>query len=441
MVDPFKAFIQQEALAAERDRILLGVSGGLDSVAMAHLFHRSGYTFGLAHCHFGLRGEEADADAAFVKELAEQLSVPFYQTTFDTSKYANEHGTSIQMAARELRYDWFEVCRQAQNYNWVAVGSHSNDATETLLINLVRGTGLAGLHGITPKKDKIIRPLLFAQRDELHRWAQQEGISWREDSSNASNDYWRNRIRNQVIPELKKLNPRLDHSMQANICRFRDTETIFQQAIERARKQCMREEGQSTIIELESLKSLQPIHTYLFELLRPFGFQNPVVSEITAALDRQAGTRFFSASHQLTKDRDTLIITLRQEEELQPVFITAETQEIQSPVALTFAKAAAGITIEHDPNTAYLDLDRLTFPLTLRRWKAGDSFQPLGMKGSKKISDFLIDQKVPLPHKKEVLLLCSGNAIVYVLGHRPDERFKVGDHTKNIYIVQVTKQA
>ncbi|MDQ3046318.1 MAG: tRNA lysidine(34) synthetase TilS [Bacteroidota bacterium] len=444
MLKEFNAYIQQHELFEKTDKILLTVSGGIDSVVMCNLFHEAGIEFGIAHCNFGLRGNESEEDETFVEELAESMGVPFHTITFNTSAYAKKNKTSIQTAARTLRYEWFEEIRKNFNYKFIATAHHSDDSIETFFLNLLRGTGIGGLHGIRQKNGRIIRPLLFSSKESIIGYAKKNKIAFRNDSSNDSDNYSRNKIRHKVLPLLKEFNPSLEHSILKSIQQIADAEIIYLQEIERARKSFCKKHQDGFRISIKKLKSLHPVETYLFEFLRPFGFNSTDAANILSSLENISGKQFLSASHRLIKDREYLLIEKIIFDEVQPLEktgIKSGQKEVSlNDFSLQFKsiKKLKNQELFQDENNACIDKDKLEFPLHLRKWEKGDYFYPLGMKGKKKkLSDFFVDRKIPLPVKEKTWLLCSGDQIVWVVGQRLDERFKVTDSTTKIYFVSI----
>ncbi|MBB2149653.1 tRNA lysidine(34) synthetase TilS [Pedobacter gandavensis] len=439
----FKAYIQQNTLFSTDDQILLAVSGGRDSVLMAHLFKLAGYQFGIAHCNFNLRGEESVRDEHFVKMLAATLEVPVYVKHFETKAYASSHKISIQMAARDLRYQWFEELSTAEGYAYIALAQHQDDAIETVLLNLTRGTGIAGLHGILPKRGKLIRPLLFLTRVEINALVEKEKIDYVEDSSNLSANYARNKIRLKVIPPLKEINASLELTFQQNIQRFADTEQVLQQVVAELRSAMFRTEHDGLYLSIEKVKSLNPQKLLMFELLKPYHFSEAVIADLIQALDKQSGISFFSTTHQLTLNREELIISpLKKEESGQHLLWHPTEETIEMPHGsisskrLSKAEFDTNYQIERDPNKAYLDADQLIYPLILRSRQPGDRFKPFGMKHYKKLSDFFIDEKIPVTRKDAVPILLNGNGeVIWVAGMRQDNRYKIGAATKNITIL------
>lgn len=444
MIEHFKKYISEKNLFHPANKVLLAVSGGVDSVTMCELFHLAKFRFAIAHCNFQLRGKESEEDEKFVKKTAIKYKVPFFSKKFNASGYAENKKISIQMAARELRYEWLEQTRKESHYAYIAVATQLNDEAETLLINLTRGTGISGLHGIRPKKDKIIRPLLFSTRNEILGFASEKNLLWREDSSNISDVYVRNKIRHAVIPILKEINPNLERTLSENTERIREAEEIFNQQVSEKQKEIFIPQADGILVPVEKLRKLSPLKTYLFEFLKPFGFNETVMKEIIPALHRQPGKKFFSSSHCIFKDRKFLIIkkiktdgTGRGREPV--VLIEKKTRSISRPVPVKFRiEEKKKIEITKDEKTACLDYHKLRFPLVLRPWKEGDSFVPFGMKGRKKISDFLTDKKIPFPDKEKIYVLVSFGKIIWVVGKRIDERFKVDKDTKKVFVSKLS---
>ncbi|WP_442590087.1 tRNA lysidine(34) synthetase TilS [Pedobacter sp. AW31-3R] len=435
----FQDYIHEHSLFDKENRILLTVSGGKDSVVMAHLFKQAGYQFGIAHCNFGLRAEESQRDERFVSSLAASLEAAFYVTHFQTKAYAATEKISTQMAARELRYRWFEELRIAEGYDVIAVAHHQGDVMETLLLNLTRGTGIAGLHGILPKKEKIVRPLLFLSRSGIDQVIREEQLDFVEDSSNGSTHYARNKIRLGVIPLLREINPNLEHTFEQNIARFSDTELVLQQVVSSVRKDICDQRPDGVYLSLDKVKNLNPQRLLLFEVLKDYNFTPKVVEEVLSSLSKQAGTTFYSASHRLTIDRDALMITgimdMYQDKPLKMVH-PADSSVIFDGHHIDISYSDV-VFYEKDRARAFVDVEKLIFPLVFRGWQEGDKFMPLGMKSHKKLSDFFIDEKVPLPQKENIPLLVNGNGdIVWVAGLRQDNRYKVTATTKKVVIFE-----
>ena len=440
MLDQVRQFILDNALFnLETDTVLVAVSGGLDSVVLLDVLHRLGARLAVAHGHFGLRGEEADADEQFVRKLAKQYEAPYFAEFFQTKAFAEREGISTQMAARLLRYRWFEQVRATNGYAAIATAHHRRDAAETMLLNLTHGTGLAGLHGIRAKNGHVVRPLLPCAKDDLYDYLVENRLIWREDASNDSPVYQRNRLRQQVLPVLREINPNLDNTLAATAERVGGAEEIVRRYVETLAAQARRDEAEATYLDLAPLASAAAPALVLHELLRDFGFAWPVVKDIVAAFDGPAGKQFDSPTHRLVKDRGQLVITPRRLAQYG-TFQLAEGQEDLPADGLRLRATyhdGAGYAIPRSRSTAALDIDKLKFPLTLRRWQEGDWFMPLGMKGKKHLSDFLIDQKVPLNLKDEVRVLTSADGkICWVVGFRVDDRFKVDEASQRVVAVQ-----
>jgi tRNA(Ile)-lysidine synthase len=430
----FTDYISQQNLFNDHDHILLGVSGGKDSVLMAQLFKLAGFSFSIAHCNFNLRADESQRDEAFVKLLAQELQVPYHVTHFDTEGFAQQHKISIQMAARQLRYHWFEETRLRHKYQYIAVAHHQNDAIETVLLNLVRGTGISGMHGILPKRGSLIRPLLFLSRLQIDQIVDENQLPYVEDSSNESSKYARNKIRLQVVPLLRDINPNLEHTFEKNITRFKELELLLQQAVKQVFNHVRRDENGLLRISIEDVRRLSPKKLLFYELLKPFHFAEAVVDEILLSLEKLSGTSFYSPTHRLTIDRSELILSpINLNEELRYLHGEGVLQlNDQQSVSLSFTNV---LTLKPDKNFAYIDADLLIFPLVIRYRQNGDRFKPLGMKSFKKLSDFFVDEKVPLPVKDRTPLLINGNGeIVWVVGMRQDERYKLSATTKKVAI-------
>jgi tRNA(Ile)-lysidine synthase len=446
MINEFKAFISKESLFTARDKILLAVSGGIDSVAMCELFYQSSVKFGIAHCNFHLRSRESDDDAAFVRLLAEKYKVPFHLQHFATSAYASEKNISVQMAARELRYQWFEAIRREKGYQFIATGHHLDDQVETFFVNLTRNTGIAGFHGIPVKTGNIIRPLMFAYRENIKEYIKTQKIAYREDSSNTETKYLRNKIRLELIPLLNSIQPDFNTMITETIERIGETEKIYRESIDLQKKRILKAENDHVVVSIDDLRKLDPLPSYLYEFLSPYGFNFDVIKEIIQVLDKSPGKKFFSSSHRLTKDRKNLII-----EPLPPTSKSATGKEItisegqstlSKPVHLNFRKTEKDTTFRVDPspNAANLDADKIVYPLVLRKWKHGDFFYPYGLNRKKKVSDFFIDQKVAVPDKEKTWLLCSGEKIIWILGYRIDNRFRITQKTRHVLLIRWKKE-
>jgi len=440
MLDQVRQFIETHSLfSPTTDTVLVAVSGGQDSVVLLDVLHRLGVQVAVAHCHFGLRGDEADADEQFVRKLAKQYEAPYFAEFFQTKAFAQQEGISTQMAARALRYQWFEQVRQREGYACIATAHHQRDAAETMLLNLTHGTGLAGLHGIPAKSGHVVRPLLPIEKPALFDYLVENRLIWREDASNDSPVYQRNRLRQEVLPVLRDINPNLDQTLQITAERVGGAEEILRRYVQDTAAEAQYEENEVTYLRIDTLQRTAATALVLHELLRPFGFSYLIAKDIVAAFGAEPGRQFDSPTHRLVKDREQLVITRKNLGNFGTYQIAAgqETLKIDGLHLRLNLHEAEGFILPRAKNQAALDADKLKFPLMVRRWQEGDWFMPIGMKGKKKLSDFLIDQKIPLNLKDDVRVLVSGDGkIAWVIGLRPDERFKVTEETQSVLAVQ-----
>lgn len=419
------------------DKILVGCSGGADSVVLAHLLHKEGYKIGLAHCHFNLRGEDADLDQAFVRALAQQLDVPFITTKFETATYAQTRGISIQMAARNLRYFWFEKIRKEDNYQWIAIGSHLTDNIETFLFNATKGTGIKGLRGIKKVNGPIIRPFLRFSKKEILDYANTEKLEWREDLSNASLKYARNKIRHEVLPVLESLNPNLEATFNRNFERLSELEKFANSQMDAIWEEWVTSSDKGLILTIQSIQNNPHSKAILRYKLEEFGFNGTHVTDLLEAINGQPGSKIESKDFVIYVDRSVVHIHPKRffappEEYLITEFIG----ELSDPVPLKLTHYHEPVKIIPDRKMAYFDFDKLVFPLRIRKWKAGDSFRPFGMTGKKKISDYLIDEKVPNHEKENIWIIEDQKEICWIVGMRPSETFRVSAKTKQMYTIE-----
>jgi tRNA(Ile)-lysidine synthase len=436
MYERFIEYSKQNRLFIPESNILLAVSGGIDSMVMASLFRMAAVRHSIAHCNFSLRGKESDGDEEFVKDYADRHGLPFFTVRFDTMGYAASSRISIQMAARELRYNWFEELCDNHGFDAVAVAHNLNDNAETALLNLIRGTGLSGLTGMRQHHRNIIRPLLFAARSEIAAFAAVQEIKFREDSSNAEIKYTRNRIRHKIIPEIQKVNPYFLSSFADTMDHLRSSSEIIEKYIDDLHTKLFRPVRDSIEADVPELRSLHPLAPHIFELFRRYGISSNQADEVISLLDASTGKQVYTATHRLLMDRGKIIITARETESPSVYqFASVDEMRISGLFSNLRITAPADEPLPQSDLTACLDLGLLTFPLTVRPWEPGDRFMPLGMSHMKKISDFLIDLKVPVSSKEKVLLLLSGDDIIWVMGYRIDNRFRVTDHTGQILIM------
>ncbi|MFD1096459.1 tRNA lysidine(34) synthetase TilS [Salegentibacter chungangensis] len=423
MEKSFKNLIKTRFPYFIQSRLLLAVSGGVDSVVLARLCEKARLDFSIAHCNFNLRGEESDKDQQFVEDLAEDLDVAMYSQNFDTEKYAEDKGISIQMAARELRYDWFDELRNLFKFDYVLTAHHANDNLETFLINLVRGTGLEGLSGIKVENNKIIRPLLEFTRKEIEEYAKRENIDWREDSSNASTKYMRNKIRHDIVPALEDLNPQLLQSFAQTQSHLKENQDLVEDYISLIYPKIVRKDKYGYSLDINFLKKIPHPKSVLYQLLKSFGFTE--WDDVFNLMEAQSGKMVFSGTHRLIKDRESLILTEIIPENNNSTFRIEEGEDFAMLPAGTFHISEVSEIEETGPSCIYVNKEKLEFPLILRKWKQGDYFYPFGMKGKKKLSDFFKDKKLSLPEKENSWLLCSGEKIVWVVNQRADDRFAI----------------
>ena len=410
--------------------VLAAVSGGRDSVVLAELLHRGGYRFEIAHCNFHLRGEESNRDEQFVRRMAERYGVPCHVAQFDTDAYASEKKISIEMAARELRYEWFEQVRQERGLDLIAVAHHRDDAIETFFINLLRGTGLSGLCGMKAENGKVVRPLLHISREEIDRFIADEHLDYVDDCTNTSDLYLRNRIRHQLIPLMRELNPSFDSIMEQNLHNLSDANEIYQSTVTAILENIIthRSDGIDEI-PVAKIETLKPKDTLLFELLRPYGFNADTVDEILRGIHGESGKQYLSPTHKLVKNRETLQIALLDNYYVKPVLTISDPIPRGSVASLKTSK-----------DTILCDAKLLKQPLSLRHWHDGDRFHPFGMKGSRLVSDFFSDLKLSIIEKQQQWLLCDADGeIVWLVGMRADGRFAVTGETEEVVRIKVTK--
>ncbi|MGC3976911.1 MAG: tRNA lysidine(34) synthetase TilS [Paludibacteraceae bacterium] len=434
-------FIAEELKLTPHTKLILGISGGIDSVVMLQILNKLDYKCVIAHCNFHLRGEESSRDEEVVHRLADKLQLPFEKIDFDTKAYARKHKLSIEMAARDLRYNWFENLRQKYNSPYIAVAHHKDDSIETLLMNLIRGTGLRGLKGIEPINGKIIRPLLCCTRQEIESYATKNHLNFVTDSTNADTDFVRNKIRLQIIPALAEINPSIKQTLSETTERLQGTWKIFEQTIQEIKQEITIIKDNKLHINIKKLQQQADIRTVLFEILQPYSFHPDVVNQVTDNLTSNSGLKFYSADYILIKDRDYLILikNTELENEANEVLIEKDQARLDTPIALTFAikKKDTDFIVSKSKYKIHLNYDKLKFPLVVRKWRPGDIFKPFGMQNFKKVSNFLIDEKVDLITKQHTLVIASNEDIVWIIGMRIDNRFKISEKTTRIFEINV----
>ena len=433
MVTAFKKHIEAHFPALADQKILIACSGGLDSIVLLHLLQKIGLTLGVAHCNFKLRGDHSDADLSFVKTIAANLGVPVFTTVFDTKAYAKTQGVSTQVAARELRYEWFYSTAKANGYDRIATGHHADDDLETFFINLSRVTGLRGLTGIASNTEQLIRPLLPFSRAQIMQFAKKEELFWREDSSNSTRDYLRNKLRLDVIPAFKGVNKTVLQNFQQTQQHLKESQALLEDYITLVTKLVVAHTDAGYEIDSKQLQALPNTNTLLFELLYPYGFTD--FKAIASILESEVGKKVLSKQYVLHKDRNHLVLTTREQVvDSRVYYIDAKQQSCTIPIKLNFTKVAQ--VGEHEPHSLYVDAAKLTYPLKVRAWRLDDVFHPFGMKGKKKLTKFFKDEKLSLLSKNSVWVLESGDEIVWVIGLRPDDRYKVTSATKEVLKIQ-----
>ncbi|WP_010664358.1 tRNA lysidine(34) synthetase TilS [Marinilabilia salmonicolor] len=420
-------------------RILVALSGGADSMALLNAFLTLGYTCEAAHCNFHLRGDESDEDERFVTEYCREKQVPLYIKHFDTQEEARQKGISIEMAARDLRYQWFWELVEENGFSQLATGHHGDDMIETFFLNLARGTGVRGLRGMREYRGVLLRPLLAFRREEIEVWCCRNEIPFRTDSSNLDTAYQRNYIRHNILPEMEQLNPSFFSTMQRNFKNIDDVWQVFMDRVEELKQQILAHEGEHMLIPIRLISEHPQREVVLFEILRPYGFKGATISEIIESFDGIPGKQFFSQNYRLVRDRYNLILLPRETGEEEMFYIENGLTEVAGPLKMSIKQYEANkdFKFSRDPRCIHLDADCIDFPLKVRHWQQGDLFRPLGMEKFKKLSDFFVDEKLSRVEKDKVWLLLSGDDIVWVAGHRIDDRFKVTNTTKNILEIRV----
>lgn len=443
MLKTFLRYIEDNNLVVNGEKIIVAVSGGIDSMTMADLFHEAHFDIAIAHCNFSLRGVESDKDEELVKKYAEANNIPFFTTSFKTKSYAHSKHLSVQMAARELRYDWFEKIRSENNYDKIAVAHNLNDNAETLLINLVRGTGLAGMSGIRPLNNNIIRPLLFASREEIEKYSKENNIAYHEDSSNSDTGYTRNKIRHLVIPVFREINPSVLQTLNETAERFTGLNEIVNSHVSEIRASLIDEKENYLLYNIPALKKLKKNRTLIFELFRIYGVTNSILPDLLKIIDGKTGGQVLTETHRIIKNRKDLIVSGLLQNNDQVITITNEEEFIKFSAVQSVKKISTGDSFEipSDPHIACLDYSKLSYPVTIRKWMAGDYFYPLGMKQKKKLSDYFIDRKYSIIDKENIYVMESGGKIFWIIGDRIDNRFRISSSTDTALIIKTRKKA
>ncbi len=436
MLQEFKEHINLNFPFLKDKKLLIAISGGVDSVVLTKLFHSLNYTISLAHCNFKLRDSESDLDEDFVKKLANTLKVDFYTTSFKTKDYAGKNKLSTQIAARDLRYNWFQEIIEKHNFDYVLTAHHLDDNLETFLINLTRGSGIEGFTGIPAINKNIIRPLLSFSRDVIIEYASKNNINWREDKSNASTKYTRNKIRHQIVPILKEINPSLLDSFQKTIENLQESKQIIDDKIEAESKNILTKENDLLKIDIQKLKFLSNPKAYLYQFLKTYNFTE--WDDVYNLVSAQTGKQVFSDSHRLLKDREFLLLSKRNVSSKNETtyLIHKNDIELKIPINLVFNEVQQ---VENkNKETIYVDKDLLKYPLTIKKWDKGGYICPTGMKGTKKISKYFKDAKFSLIQKEATWLLYNAtNDLIWIIGERQDRRFSCTEKTKNILKISI----
>lgn len=421
--------------------ILVGLSGGADSIVLGYLLHQEGFQIEIAHCHFNLRGESADADQNFSKGFAERLGVPFHTVKFETQEYAEKKGVSIQMAARDLRYNWFEQIRKDRNLDKIAVGTHLTDAIETFIFNATRGAGLSGLRGIKSENGNVIRPLISVSKEEIYAYAKSKGLKWVEDASNESIKYHRNKIRHKVLPILKEINPNMDATFKRNFDRLSRLEAFVENEIDVIWNRWSVEKDDQIILSILELQAYEFTDVVLIRKLGDFGFNKSQVEDLMQVLEGSdyVGSMIKGKEYQINVDRSEIFIRPLALKNIEEEYIINDVdEEIDQPIHLKFKELSIEhITWSKAQNVAFFDIDKLAFPLKLRKWRVGDKIKPFGMSGTKKVSDLLIDHKIPLHLKAHIWVLESNAEIVWVVGLRSSQKHKVDSSSLKVCKVEL----
>lgn len=439
LITQFKNYIKQHDLFTQKDKLLLAVSGGLDSVVLCELCHRCGFDVEVLHMNFQLREAESERDAAFVEKLAQQYTWPFHLKKTQATAESERLRKGIQETARLLRYDWFEACRvdiatASGKRTWILTAHHLDDNIETSVMHFFRGTGIAGLRGMLPVQGNVVRPLLFASRQQLQQFAKEQQLTWVEDSSNLLETYARNYVRHSLLTTAERIYPDLQNRLAGNLARFAETEALYKQAIAWHRKQLVEQKGNEMHLPVLKLKKTIPLQSVLYELLQPYGFQATQLPDVISLLDAETGRFVASATHRILRNRAWLVVSPTDT-------IDAVTILIDGPGLYTFPGGELQLTereyrkeeeLETDTTTAILDARKMSFPLLLRKWKTADYFYPLGMRKKKKIARFLIDQKKSKIDKEKIWVLEAQHRICWVVGHRIDDRFRVLPATSTV---------
>jgi len=439
LLKEFQEYIKQHHLFKPKDKLLLAVSGGVDSAVLCELCKQAGYDFAIAHCNFQLRGEDSNRDDKFVAQLAKKYDAAFYSTIFNTNAIAKKEKKTVEEAARDLRYAWFATIRNENDYRCIITAHHADDNIETVLMNFFRGTGIKGLHGILPTQNKIVRPLLFANKKDLNVFAAENKLEFVTDYTNEENEYTRNYFRNELIPSIKKFFPGAEDNILKNITRLGEAEKLYDQAVDLHKKKLVQQKENEIHIPVLKLQMATPLSTIIYEIIKEYNFTAHQTEEIISLLQSDSGKYIRSSSHRIIKNRKWLIITPNKTTAAQNILIEEHDKKITFAIGvLQIEKMIRPVNyqLSADNQIAQLDSSEIKFPLLLRRWKQGDYFYPLGMQKKKKLSRFFIDQKLSLTQKENIWVIESNKKILWAIGMRIDNRFKIINSTKDI--LQIT---
>jgi tRNA(Ile)-lysidine synthase len=442
MLEKVKEYIHKENLIKDNTKVIVGLSGGMDSMVLLDVLMLLGYRCMAAHCNFHLRGDESNRDETFVKKWCKSIDIPYTSINFDTNQYAADRKISIEMAARELRYNWFETLRKHYQADYIAVAHHKDDSVETVLLNLIRGTGIKGLTGISAKNGYVVRPLLCISRSEIENYISERDIPYVTDSTNNEDLYLRNSLRLNVIPLLETLNPSVKDTIYRTSKNVTEAEKVYSESIQKSIKEVF----SNNKIDIDQLRQTASPRSVLFELLAPYNFTPSTIEDISESIDSISGKVFFSDSsadlekkkYRLIKDRNSFLLNVVNEtnNENETYFIEKGINEINIPINIKIKKLSSSADIAFNKHTIYIDADKIKYPLVLRKWRSGDWFIPFGMKGRKKLSDYFTDRKFSLKDKEDAWLLASGDDIVWIVGERNDDRFKISENTKQIISIE-----
>lgn len=432
MLQKFQNHIQQNFSFLKEKKLLVAVSGGMDSMVLVDLFQKLKFDFALAHCNFQLRGTESDGDENFVITYAKQNDITCFVTKFDTKKHSEQYKLSTQVAARNLRYNWFNEILAQENFDYIVTAHHADDVSETFMINLSRGTGLDGLTGIPSQKGNVIRPMLPFSRKEIENYVSENKLKWREDSSNASDKYLRNKIRHHIIPVFKEINESFLQSFQNTLDHLNQEQSLVNDAVQMVYEKVVSEGNQQLKINISVLLQYKNHKAYLYQWLNKYGFS--AWNDVYNLIEAQSGKQILSEKYILLKDRDFLILSKKETTNFEEIIIHSITEKPNFPLKLTLCNLSD--ISNQCKNIIFVDENKIQFPLTIRKWKEGDYFYPSGMQGKKKVSKYFKDEKFTLFQKQDAWILESNNQIVWIIGHRADERFKVENTTQTI--IQIT---